>query len=87
MGGTSSPPTAAETACHRWRFSIVLSASLSLAVVQPLTSGRFGDQGSFDIFFSLLIGAVLLLVPKRSKHGKYDDQATLEDRKFVPAKH
>jgi hypothetical protein len=65
----------------------VLSASLLLAVVQPLTSGRFGDQGSFDIFFSLLIGAVLLLLPKRSNHGKYDDQATLEDRKFVPAEY
>jgi hypothetical protein len=87
MSGTSNPPTAAEIACHRWRFAVVLSASLLLAVVQPLTLGRFGDQGPFDIFFSLLIGAVLLLLPTRSKHGKSNDQATLEDRKFVPAKY
>lgn len=62
MGATSSPATAAETIRHRWRFAVVLSASLLLAVAQPLTSGLFGDRGSFDVFFSLLIGAVLLLV-------------------------
>ncbi len=47
---------------RRWRFAIVLAASLLLAVAQPLTSGLFGDEGSFDVSFSLLTGAVMLLV-------------------------
>ncbi len=49
---------------------MVLSASLLLAVAQPLTSGLLGDQGSFDIFFSLLIGAVLLLVFEEREHRR-----------------
>lgn len=47
---------------HRWRFAVVLLASVLLTVAQPLTSGLFGDRGSFDVFFSLLIAAVLLMV-------------------------
>lgn len=47
---------------HRWRFALVLAASLLLAVAQPLTSGLLNEEGSFDAFFSLLIVAVLLLV-------------------------
>ena len=70
MARTSAPPTAAETIRHRWRFAIVLLASLLLAVAQPLMSGLFGDQGSFDIFFSLLIGAVLLLVFEEPEHRR-----------------
>ncbi len=41
---------------------MVLAASLLLAVAQPLTSGLFDEQGSFNVFFSLLIIAVLMLV-------------------------
>jgi peptidoglycan/LPS O-acetylase OafA/YrhL len=55
---------------QRWRFAVVLLASLLLAVAQPLTSGLFDDQGSFDVFFSLLIGAVLLLVFEEREHRK-----------------
>jgi len=70
MNGTSNPSTAAATIRHRWRFAVVLMASLLLVVAQPLTSGLFGDQSSFDIFFSLLIGAVLLLVFEEREHRK-----------------
>jgi hypothetical protein len=55
---------------HRWRFAMVLAASLLLAVAQPLTSGLFDDQGSFDVFFSLLIVAVLLLVFEEREHRR-----------------
>lgn len=47
---------------YHWRFGLVLCATLLLAVAQPLTAGIFGDEGSFDVFFSLLIAAVLLVV-------------------------
>ena len=57
--GLSMPPKSIR---HRWRFAVVLAASLLLAVAQPLTSGLLNEEGSFDIFFSLLIAAVLLLV-------------------------
>jgi voltage-gated potassium channel len=49
---------------------IVLLASLLLAVAQPLTSGLLDQQGSFDVFFSLLIVAVLLLVFEERKHRR-----------------
>jgi voltage-gated potassium channel len=49
---------------------MVLLASLLLAVAQPLTSGLFDQQGSFDIFFSLLIVAVLLLVFEEKRHRR-----------------
>ena len=47
-----------------------LAASLLLAVAQPLTSGLFDEQGSFDVFFSLLIVAVLLLVFEEREHRR-----------------
>jgi voltage-gated potassium channel len=53
---------------HRWRFAVVLVASLLLAVAQPLISGLIDDRGSFDILFSLLIVAVLLLVFEEREH-------------------
>ena len=55
---------------QRWRFAVVLLASLLLAVAQPLAAGLFGDQGSFDVFFSLLIVAVMLLVSKKGTTEK-----------------
>jgi voltage-gated potassium channel len=70
MAEKPRPPTAPVTIRHRWRFAGVLVASLLLAVAQPLTSGLFDDQGSFDIFFSLLIGAVLLLVFEEREHRR-----------------
>jgi hypothetical protein len=55
---------------QRWRFAIVLAASLLLAVAQPIASGLFGDEGSFDVFFCLLIGAVMLLVLEEREHRR-----------------
>ena len=63
-------PTTRETIRHRWRFAVVLLASLLLAVAQPLMSGLFDEQGSFDVFFSLLIVAVLLLVFEEKEHRR-----------------
>jgi hypothetical protein len=48
----------------------VLLASLLLVVAQPLTSGLFAGEGSFDVFFSLLIIAVLLLVFEEREHRR-----------------
>jgi voltage-gated potassium channel len=70
MGRISSQPAEPRSTQHRWRFTIVLVASLLLAVAQPLTSGLFDDQGSFDVFFSLLIVAVLLLVFEEKSHRR-----------------
>ena len=47
---------------------MVLGASLLLATAQPLLAGVCGEEGSFDVLFSLLIGAVLLLVLERPEH-------------------
>lgn len=55
---------------HRWRFVVVLLASVLLTVAQPLTSGLFGDRSSFDVFFSLLIAAVLLMVFEHREHRR-----------------
>jgi hypothetical protein len=63
-------PAAPETTGRRWRFAVVLTASLLLAVAQPLTSGLFDEQGSFDVFFSLLIVAVSLLVFEEREHRR-----------------
>jgi hypothetical protein len=60
----------AETIRHRWRFAVVLTASLLLAVAQPLTAGIFNEDRSFDVFFSLLIIAVLLLVFEEKEHRR-----------------
>ena len=70
MTGKSSPPTAAVALRHRWRFAVVLAASLLLAGAQPLTSGLLGERGSFDVFFSLLIVAVLLLVFEEGEYRR-----------------
>jgi voltage-gated potassium channel len=70
MVRTPGPPTKPDTIRHRWRFGVVLVASLLLAVAQPLMSGLFDDEGCFDIFFSLLIAAVLLLVFKEKEHRR-----------------
>ncbi len=53
-----------------WRFAVVLTASLLLAVAEPLTSGLLGEEGSFDVFFSLLIVAVLLSVFEEREHRR-----------------
>jgi voltage-gated potassium channel len=63
-------PTARETLRHRWRFAVVLVASLLLAVAQPLMAGLFDERGSFDIAFSLLIAAVLLLAFEEREHRR-----------------
>lgn len=67
-----SPSLAAKLATigHRWRFAVVLLASLLLAVAQPLTGGLFNERDSFDLFFSLLIVAVLLLVFEDKEHRR-----------------
>jgi hypothetical protein len=51
-----------RTFCHRYRYAIVLLASLLLAVAQPLLSKLTGEDSSFDVLFSVLIAAVLLQV-------------------------
>jgi hypothetical protein len=70
MAERPATPPARETIRHRWRFALVLLASLLLAVAQPLMSGLFEEQGSFDVAFSLLIGAVLLLVFEEREHRR-----------------
>jgi voltage-gated potassium channel len=65
-----APPTPPTTIRHRWRFAVVLAAALLLAVAQPLTAGLFDEEGSFDVFFSLLIAAVVLLVFEEKEHRK-----------------
>ena len=54
--------TTDSTIPKRWRFALVLAAGLLLAVAQPLAAGIVGEESSFDVLFSLLMGAVLLLV-------------------------
>jgi voltage-gated potassium channel len=70
MDQRPSSPTAPAATHHRWRFAVVLLASLLLAVAQPLTAGLLADQSSFDLFFSLLIVAVLLLVFEEKEHRR-----------------
>lgn len=53
---------------RHWRFGVVLVAALLLAVVQPVLSGFVDEQGSFDVFFSLLIVAVLLSIFEEREH-------------------
>jgi voltage-gated potassium channel len=64
------PSNPRATLRQRWRFATVLAALLLLAVAQPLVSGLLGDEGSFDVFFSLLIGAVMLLVLEQREHRR-----------------
>jgi voltage-gated potassium channel len=70
MVRTPGPPTTPETIRDRWRFALVLIAAILLAVAQPLMSELFDDEGCFDVFFSLLIVAVLLLVFKEKGHRR-----------------
>jgi voltage-gated potassium channel len=70
MSGNTGSSTAPAATHHRWRFTIVLLAALLFAVAQPLAAGVFDQQGSFDIFFSLLIIAVLLLVFEEKRHRR-----------------
>jgi voltage-gated potassium channel len=71
MDERPAPSAAPSSIRQRWRFAVVLVASLLLAVAQPLTSGLFEERGSFDIFFSLLIAAVLLLVFEEREHRRF----------------
>jgi len=70
MTRKTSPAPRPRTILHRWRFAVVFLASLLLAVAQPLMSGLFDEAGSFDVFFSLLIVAVLLLVFEEREHRR-----------------
>ena len=70
QGRKPKPSRAAVPVYHRFRFAVVLAASLLLAVAQPLTAGLFGEERSFDVFFSLLIVAVLLLVFEERGHRR-----------------
>jgi voltage-gated potassium channel len=70
MATTPDQSTSAVRIHHRWRFAVVLVASLLLAVAQPLTSGMLDDQGSYDVFFSLLVVAVMLLVFEQREHRR-----------------
>jgi voltage-gated potassium channel len=53
-----------------WPFALVLLASVLLIVGQPLASGVLGERGSFDFFFSVLIGAVALMVFDQREHRR-----------------
>jgi hypothetical protein len=55
--------------CHRYRYAVVLAATLLLALAQPLLSELMGEERSFDLLFSLLIAAVLLQVLRRRGCG------------------
>jgi voltage-gated potassium channel len=62
--------TASDCMRHRWPLAAVLAASLLVAVGQPLMSGLFNEEGWFDVFFSALIVAVLLLVFEEREHRR-----------------
>jgi hypothetical protein len=66
----SSASATAERLRHRRPFALVLAASLLLAVAQPLMSGFFDERGTFDVFFSLLIITVLVLVFEQREHRR-----------------
>ncbi len=70
MSERPGPVMTLAAICHRWRFAVVLVASLLLAAAQPLTSGLLDAHDSFDVFFSLLIVAVLLLVFEEKEHRR-----------------
>jgi voltage-gated potassium channel len=70
MAERPDSPTPPQAIRHRWRFAMVLAASLLLAVAQPLLSGLLEEEGCFDVFFSLLIVAVLLLVFEEKEHRR-----------------
>ncbi len=62
MTNRSHSDSPAQTVLHRWRFGVVLSAALLLTVAQPMLAVLSEEQGSFEVFFSVLIVAVLLMV-------------------------
>ncbi len=62
MTRKSDPSPAIPPLRHRWPFAVVLVASLLLAAAQPLLASLFNEEDTFDVFFSLLIAAVLVLV-------------------------
>ena len=70
MTGKSTASTTAEPLRRRWPFAVVLAASLLLAVAQPLMSGLFDERGTFDVFLSLLIVTVLVLVFEQKEHRR-----------------
>ena len=70
MGDSPAASPSRADIHHRWRFAVVLLASLLLSVAQPLMSGLFDEESSFDVFFSLLIAAVLLLVFEEREHRR-----------------
>jgi voltage-gated potassium channel len=63
------PPAADQLLHHRWRFGVVLLASLLLTVGQPLMAGLVEQRWSFGVFFSLLI-AVVLLIFEHQEHRR-----------------
>jgi len=70
MDSHEPPGNTAADRRQRWRVAAVVAAALLLAVGQPLTSGLLDEQGSFDVFFSLLIAAVMLQVIERREHRR-----------------
>jgi len=66
-----APSKASDAIRNRWHFAAVLLAAILLAVAQPLASGLLGERGSFDIFFSLLIAAVMLLVFEEKEYRRW----------------
>ena len=70
MAGDPKAPATSPAPDRRWRFAVVLTASLALVIAQPLIAGLLGAQWAFDLLFSLLILAVLLLVFDDRRHRK-----------------
>jgi hypothetical protein len=68
-GQCGSPPSDATarnaTIGGRWRFALVLLASLLVSAGQPLLSVILGDRESFEVSVTLLIMAVLFLASER----------------------
>lgn len=54
--------------CRRRRFTLVVAAALLLAIVQPLASDIFDAPLLFQVFFTLLNAAVMLLVFEKGRH-------------------
>ena len=63
-------PESSSTGPRPRRFALVLAASLALAVAQPVLGSLFDEDASFDVFFSLLILAVLLFVFEQRRHRR-----------------
>jgi len=61
-------PRAPIAPTRRWRFALVLFASLLVSAGQPFVSELLGDHISFDFGVPLLIMGVLLLAFERGSH-------------------